>query len=296
MKAPNQSGVGTSGGGGMGRKQSGGLRIRKPTSKERREAERRRVEIGLSPNSLPIYKRSREAREAVAEQHRSESLRLNLQKQIEALRYAIRSERSYPSRLELYRRFKIIEDSARLLLKELLDLRIAAFLAERDDQGVLDDVLSHEFMAGLELVAARTASTQTLKPRKPGRGKWYPQSGDLGPSPQELCALFVGMTWERERGRWPPKANRGAHAWCEAYWSAAGGPPRPARGQSTEIWRVYLQSAKKYRPPHAVGSLVKGRFLDDALPRQTVRRRAPSNFYHANVSAGGHSRVTKNQK
>jgi len=61
----------------MVRKQFGGFRIVRPTSKERRKAKRRRVEIGKSPNSLPISKRSREEREA-ATGHRSESLPSNL--------------------------------------------------------------------------------------------------------------------------------------------------------------------------------------------------------------------------
>jgi len=224
--------------------------------------------------------------------HRNYLANCFLAKQIHALREAIRSEQTYPKRKKLLKRFRAIESAAKLLRDELRDQRLLALMGDRWFP-------SGEFMAGLDSVAERATSVIKRNLPKQGRAKLYPDGPNRGPSPQQRCALFVGMMWQRRRGRWPPLKNKRAHRLCEIFWKAAGGPPRSGWGRDGQanvtVWRTHLKAAQEFRPPHPAGTLVQVHFLGESLPRRLASARSrPRNFYDHPVSIA--NRVKKKTK
>jgi hypothetical protein len=180
----------------------------------------------------------------------------------EMLRSAIEGEATYPSRPELHRRLKAIEDAARLLMKELLDLKIRALLLNGDERIENES----ETYRGLKDIAARAARA-SARPRKQGRGKLYPKA-PTWPSPMELCALMVETIWHQNRGRWPPLSNANVHQLCEALWRKAAGGGRPtAWGDSASGWRNHLRAARLYRAPHHAGRRIEHVLAPEIRPR-----------------------------
>jgi hypothetical protein len=193
-----------------------------------------------------------------------------LLKLIEILSFAIERNEIYPSRPELHKRLEAIENAARLLTHELPDPKIVALLLDGDERIENENEIYH----GLCDLAARAARVRARTPRKQGRGKFYPKAA-IGPDRMDICALMVGLMFERGSGRWPGKGNAEAHRLCEALWKAAGGPRRLGSGEprspsptketkaagswgksgsaTVEVWRRHLAAARKYRPPHAAG-------------------------------------------
>jgi len=210
-----------------------------------------------------------------------------LPKLIEMLSFAIKRDATYPSRPELHERLEAIENAARLLMDELRDLRITALLLDGDERIENENEMYH----GLSDIAARAARVRALKPRKQGRGKFYPAAA-IGPSLMDTCALMVGLMFERGCGRWPGKSNAEAHRLCEALWKAAGGPRRLGSGDprspsptkerkaagswgkagfaTVEVWRRHLAAAREYRPPHPAGMHIQ-RILSPNIGRPTKR-------------------------
>lgn len=165
---------------------------------------------------------------------------------------AIEGEATYPSRPELHRRLKAIEDAARLLKKELLDWKILGLLLD-GDQRIENE---SEMYQGLAHIAARAARA-SARPRKQGRGKLYPKA-PTWPSPMELCALIIDTIWHQHTGQWPPVNNGKVHQLCEALWRKAAGGGRPtAWGDGVSGWRNHLRAAKLYRAPHQAGRRIQ---------------------------------------
>jgi hypothetical protein len=192
-----------------------------------------------------------------------------LPKLIEMLSFAIKRDATYPLRPELHERLEAIENAARLLMDELRDLQITALLLDGDERIENENEMYH----GLSDIAARAARVRALKPRKQGRGKFYPAAA-IGPSLMDTCALMVGLMFERGCGRWPGKSNAEAHRLCEALWKAAGGPRRLGWGKAgfatVEVWRRHLAAAREYRPPHPAGMHIQ-RILSPDIGRPTKR-------------------------
>ena len=149
-----------------------------------------------------------------------------LPKLIEMLSFAIKRDATYPSRPELHERLEAIENAARLLMDELPDLQMHALLLDGDERIENENETYH----GLRDIAARAAQVRARKPPKQGRGKLYPEAAS-GPNLMDMCALMVGLMFERGCGRWPGKSNAEAHRLCEALWKAAGGPRRLGSGE-----------------------------------------------------------------
>jgi hypothetical protein len=218
-----------------------------------------------------------------------------LARQIEALGEAIQSARTYPRRRNLLDAFEEIGTVAQLLREKLRDQRILAHLGGDDEW-----FPSRETFADLDIIAKQAIALVKQNPPKQGRGVLYPNGRNRGPSPERLCALFVGMMWERLKGRWPPVKNKKAHHWCEVWWKLAGGSPRPGWGQngtaSVDVWRDHLRKARELRPPHPVGLCIQNNFLDGAFLRQRPKSRMvlPRDFYDHPVSAL--NRAKKKQK
>jgi len=153
-------------------------------------------------------------------------------------------------------------------------------------------------MAGLDWIVQSATSIIERNPPRQGRAVLYPDGSNRGPSPQQLCGLFIGMMWERLYGRWPVKSKL-AQRWCDAWWKAAGGPPRSGWGRdgaaSVIVWRIHLTAAREFRPPHPAGSLVQRHFLNKTFPSpRTSSKLLPPNFYDHPVSIA--NRAKKNQK
>jgi hypothetical protein len=210
---------------------------------------------------------------------------------IKMLSYAIEREATYPRRPELHRRLEAIEKSARLLIREMLDLRILALLLDGDERIENENEMYH----GLRDIADRAARVRASNPPTQGLGKLYPE-GATGPSPMVLCALIVAMAYHQGNGRWPGKNSARAHQLCEALWKAAEGPPRRGRGEPREppaskhgqnskaeinwgksgsatvvVWRKHLKVARKYRPPHHAGILVQSIFVPNVRRKPASR-------------------------
>ncbi len=190
-----------------------------------------------------------------------------LPKLIERFSFAIKREATYPSRPKLHRRLKAIEKAARMLMDELPDLQIHALLLDGDERIENENETYH----GLRDIAARAAQVRARKPPKQGRGKLYPEAA-IGPNLMDMCALMVGLMFERGCGRWPGKSNAEAHRLCEALWKAAGGRPRVGWGKpgSVVVWRKHLKTAQKYRPPHPAGMHIQSALSSD-VGRPTKR-------------------------
>jgi hypothetical protein len=185
------------------RKPSGDLTIVSPSKKERKAIK------ADSFQSRPVFSRTHSAQVERQENRRATLEKIEgagpnfLTKQIEALRYAIEREKGYPTRPVLREKFETIQKAAHDLREQLRDLRISAFFAEQEDDQEKRSP-SKELLAELDWIANRATSILDLNPRKQGRRPpWYPADAQ-GPSPHELCALFIGMTLEIE-GRWPGK-------------------------------------------------------------------------------------------
>jgi hypothetical protein len=180
----------------------------------------------------------------------------------EMLSNAIEGEATYPSRPELHRRLKAIEDAARLLTRESLDLKILALLLDGDERIENQNETYH----GLKDIAARAARANA-RPRKQGRGKLYPKA-PTWPSPMELCALMIETIWQQHTGQRPPVNNAKVHQLCEALWrKAAGGGRRTAWGDSASGWRNHLRAAKLYRAPHQAGRRIEHVLAPEIRPR-----------------------------
>jgi hypothetical protein len=176
-----------------------------------------------------------------------------LGKLCEMLSNAIQGEAAYPSRPELHRRLKAIEDAARLLMKELPDLKILSLLLDGDKHIENENEIYH----GLKDMAARAARAREGNPRKQGRGKLYPEA-PTWPTPMELCALMIATIYHEQSGRWPPVSNAQVHLLCEALWRKAAGGGRPtAWGDSASGWRNHLRAARRYRAPHHAGGHIE---------------------------------------
>jgi hypothetical protein len=184
------------------------------------------------------------------------------------LAFMIRREKEYPSRLALQRRLQKIADAARpgrrpaarqLILDELSDLRIWGLLANGDRM-----IPEREIRSRAMRVLQRSS--------RRGRGKLYPDPA-AAPDALECCALIVSMIWRKTTGDWPGAANPRAHEFCELLWLAAGSNPKQhqttaARPGTVTAWRKHLVTARRYRPPHAVGQVVARGFAGNPPKRR----------------------------
>jgi hypothetical protein len=204
---------------------------------------------------------------------------------VDQLKSAIHREPEYPSRPELRNRLDAIEKAAQFLMKELADLKILAHL-EDDGERIAN---ANEVYHGLRDIAARAERAHARISARQGRGSAYPSNSN-GPSPRKLCALWVGMGWEKIRGKWPGMDSPKAQRLCAALWKEAGGVP-PA-WDTTAVWRDHLNAAKKYRPPAPAGAVVqrllealpsnediaaeflRNRLADGSVPRKVIKSEA----------------------
>jgi hypothetical protein len=172
---------------------------------------------------------------------------------IDALAWAIKREAEYPSSRELRQRLAKMEKAAKLLMRELTDLRIAALVSDGDQQREIEDV---DLARDLRSLALRIADVLQRNPPKQGRRKLYPASG---PNPLEICALIVSIIHHRINRKWPGDNNNIVRKCCENLWVAAGGSAHggvAARNGNLAAWDRHIKAARKYRPPHAAGSHV----------------------------------------
>ena len=159
---------------------------------------------------------------------------------------------------------------------------------------------ANEMYHGLCNLAARAARARARTPPKQGRGEHYPEAA-TGPSPMELCALIVAVASYQGIGRWPGKNNPKVHQICEALWKCAGGPPRLGQGkplspqpskekkaggnwgksgsETVVVWRRYLKTAQKYRPPHPAGKLIQHILAPDIRPATVHKAGQLSKYY-----------------
>ena len=179
---------------------------------------------------------------------------------IEALRFAIKKEADYPTRPELYGRLEAIENAARLLRKELPDLRMRQLLLDGDQTFLNQNETYH----GLHDIAERAARVRAQNPPRQGLGKLYPKDA-RGPSEPQLCALIVMIAWRRHTGEWPEN-NKAMQEACAALWRTAGGK-NTALGwadggfESVIAWRTHMRMAAKFRPPqHPAGRIIENFF------------------------------------
>lgn len=188
------------------------------------------------------------------------------------LAYTVGAEADYLSRPELHQKLGAIENAARLLVRELSDLRIFALLSDgntRIEHALTGAARNARWLAG------RAAGVRERSPPNQGRGRLYP-SPAAGPDALEYCALIVSMAWHKDAETWAGTRNVTAQAICEALWRKAGGPPHTAHSGLSEApaafaaWRVHLIAARRYRPPHPAGKLV-ARIMAGPQPR----RRSP---------------------
>jgi hypothetical protein len=179
---------------------------------------------------------------------------------IEALRFAIKKEADYPTRPELYERLQAIENAARLLRKELPDLRMRQLLLDGDQTFLNQNETYH----GLHDIAERAARVRAQNPPRQGRGKLYPENA-RGPNERVLCALIVMIAWKRHNGDWP-KNNATMHEACAALWRTAGGKNialgwADGRPESVIAWRAHMGTAANFRPPqHPAGRIIENFF------------------------------------
>jgi hypothetical protein len=146
------------------------------------------------------------------------SVELALPALCEMLRFAIGREATYPRIADLRHRLENIEKSARLLMREMVDQRIAPFLC--DANGPIEN--QGEVYCGLRDIAARATRERERIPRKRGRHRFYPETA-TGPSPRDLCALMISVACHQATGKWPAKNAVMAQQSCEELWRAAGG-------------------------------------------------------------------------
>jgi hypothetical protein len=226
------------------------------------------------------------------------------------LAYAIGREDEYPGASCLISRLEKIEETARCRWRsprarqwignELSDLRTFGLLANGDARAEaalspLSDPFNLPCVAerARDAVArwARRPGKLTDRPRRQGRGKFYPDPAS-GPNALEFCALIVSIAWHKDAGVWPGQRNRMAATISELLWLAAGGP---AHGVSPDgaltAWRRHGVAARRYLPPHRAGALVE-RMLDRALERllPSVPRRQPPRDPEARRALYNHPR------
>jgi hypothetical protein len=173
---------------------------------------------------------------------------------VSRLANAIVREAQYPSRPELHERIGRFEAAGKLLQDELTDPVFRALLSSGSEP--IEN--ENEGHAWLRHIVALATQVRVGAPRKQGKGKLYPLDA-AGPSAMALCALTACIVLELVTGEWPPTSNTTAHQFCEGLWIAAGGPRRAGWGNpgSVVVWRDHARSARKYRPPHAAGTLIQ---------------------------------------
>jgi hypothetical protein len=207
-----------------------------------------------------------------------------LPKLIDMLRWAIQSERGFPERAELRKRFRNAAKATELLLCELQDLTFFGILDRVDGRSSAFNLSS--LCQDLRVLAERVEKALPNLPTQHG------PTDKESISSMELCALIAGLVWENRFGKWPGKNRVDAHRLCEALWKRAGGSSRRGWGKpnSIDVWRNHLKSAAKNRDGHAAAEIIRRQINELGDEEESKRRRAEREIAFMKLVAKVHSR------
>ena len=188
-------------------------------------------------------------------------------------------ETKYLHRNELRARLKKLVVAIETIRDDMHDLDLMNQVRGGDNFFQNESETNH----GLGDLSERAKRSLRDIPAGKGSHKYFGRSE--GATPQQRCALMVSVLWEEVRSAAPPNNNAEAQEACAALWKAAGGAikrrPRktagklriPSGGASTEVWRDYLQEAKRLM------DLPDAKFLRWSLsPDEAWRRPRPRKF------------------
>jgi hypothetical protein len=126
------------------------------------------------------------------------------------LAWNVKKEREYPHRKELRNRLEKLDEAIETVRAEMRDIDISTMLLAGDDAFHNQNETYH----GLGDLAERVKRTLGDLPARKGRDKYFWRSE--GATPQQNCALMVGILWKSVHSAAPPNTNAQAQEACAA--------------------------------------------------------------------------------